>query len=286
MPISSKVLKSDTAGIEIPELELQLDEGSLNGMYTTVEGLMQKLYDNLVEANPFGSINSDSTAKHHLTNDGTEFSGPSETQIKFHEFLTRVKACSKGQLLPFTLIIDDPLSNSFIGPVPKDAVALAVQAEAENSNACFDSYIDSNLMIQEYTRSSDQDEILGIADMKTEQYEGQMKKYGTDEMQDLPDRLKNPAQRGPDHPHMVGKAPVYDNTIMGEGSTQFAIPSIGKRGTAIKNSNAHAINILSYEENDGCFSAAVQFDGYKKGMVFKNGAKGIGYYTDFVITSP
>lgn len=286
-----EVLKSDTAGVAIPELELELDEGSLNGMYTTVEGLMQKLYDNLVEANPFG----DSKAKHHLNNDGCEFSGPTPTQVKYQQFLDKLKACGKGQMLPFSLVIDDPLSNSFIGPVPKDALALALQAEEENSNACFENYVDDFLTIEEYTRSADQDEILGIADMKTEFYVGQQEQYGTDAFEDLPDRLKCPVQRGPDHPHEVGKAPVEgDTTVMGKGSTQFAIPSIGKRGDRTIDEEASVDHskigqksfveeLEELETNDTNFLFQKSFDGLKEGMVYKCGKKGLGYYTDFLI---
>lgn len=260
-------------------------------MYTTVEGLMQKLYDNLVEANPFG----DSKAKHHLNNDGCEFSGPTPTQVKYQQFLDKLKACGKGQMLPFSLVIDDPLSNSFIGPVPKDALALALQAEEENSNACFENYVDDYLTIEEYTRSADQDEILGIADMKTEFYEGQQEQYGTDAFEDLPDRLKCPVQRGPDHPHEVGKAPVEgDTTVMGKGSTQFAIPSIGKRGDRTIDEEASVDHskigqksfveeLEELETNDTNFLFQKRFDGLKEGMVYKCGKKGLGYYTDFLI---
>ena len=45
-----EVLKSDTAGLSIPELELELEEGSLDGLYTTVEGLMKKVRSGESEA--------------------------------------------------------------------------------------------------------------------------------------------------------------------------------------------------------------------------------------------
>lgn len=292
--LGREVLKSDTAGIAILELELELEEGSLNGMYTTVEGLMDKLYKNLVEANPFGSISSDSASKHHLTNDGGEFSGPTSTQIKYMQFLERVKSCATGRMLPFTLVVDDPLSNSFIGPAPKDAIALALQAEAEDSTACYDAYEDPYLTITEYKRSADQEEILGIADMKTENYSSDLDKnainYGTDQAEELSDRLKNPVQRGPDHPHEVGKAPIEgDNTVMGMGSVQFSIPSIGKRGVFVDandSSNAekvedeHVFDLLKFEVEDTKFDPAREFSGARDGMVFKRGEKGLGYYSD------
>lgn len=37
------VLKSDTAMLELPELELVLEMGTLGSMYTTVEGLLNKV---------------------------------------------------------------------------------------------------------------------------------------------------------------------------------------------------------------------------------------------------
>jgi zinc finger protein len=63
--LAREILKSDTAGIAIPELELELDEGGLDGVYTTVEGLLEKLHDRLTKANPFGS--GDSATKQHTS---------------------------------------------------------------------------------------------------------------------------------------------------------------------------------------------------------------------------
>jgi zinc finger protein len=40
--LTRDIIKSGCAGIEIPELELELSEGSLGGFYTTVEGLLEK----------------------------------------------------------------------------------------------------------------------------------------------------------------------------------------------------------------------------------------------------
>lgn len=37
------IYQSDSAGVEIPELELELTSGTLGGMVTTVEGLITKI---------------------------------------------------------------------------------------------------------------------------------------------------------------------------------------------------------------------------------------------------
>jgi zinc finger protein len=57
------VLKSDSAMVTIPELELELGHGTLGGVYTTVEGLMNKIYTNLRDNNPFAI--GDASTNHH-----------------------------------------------------------------------------------------------------------------------------------------------------------------------------------------------------------------------------
>ena len=243
--LAREVLKSDTSGIELPTLEFELEHGGLDGVYTTVEGLLQKMHQRLVDANPFGS--GDSSTKHHLgqvieeeSHDGQlPFSKPSETTQNYLLFLSKLDAMSKGEILPFTLIIMDPISNSFIGPIPKDAIALAIQAEKDGNNQCYDEYIDSQMTIEEFERTFDMNEILGLNDMNTENYhDGDDKKeyYGTDQMEALPDRIRKVDIRGPDHPLLVGKGTDEgDTTVMGPGSTHFAVPSIAQRGKQVDN---------------------------------------------------
>jgi len=240
--LGREVLKSDTAGIEIPEIELNLGEGGLNGLYTTVEGIMDKIYAQLKETNPFQV--GDAQRKQHTSNDGGEFSEPIPKTKKFSTFLEKLNGMKEGKI-PFTLIISDPLSNSFVGPVPSDAVKLSLRAEKEGHNGCYDTYVDLGMEIKEYERTYDQNEILGLNDMKTENYQEDCDKvigeimesdkkrnyYGTDKPEKLPDRLQNLVVRGPDHPHLVAKAPVDgDFTVMGPGSDTFAQPALSKRG--------------------------------------------------------
>ena len=271
-----EILKSDTAGIAIPELELELEEGGLDGMYTSIEGLLKKLHDRLVQANPFGS--GDASEKHHLGNDGTAFAIP--THIKYREFLTKLKDASDGHILPLTLVISDPLANSFIGPIPKDALDLALKAEKDGNNDCYNDYVDERMEIEEYERTHEQNEILGLNDMKTENYDPENKgNYGTDQMEEEPDRIRRPDIRGPDHPHEVGKAPVEgDNTVMGPKSNNFAVPSLMQRGR--RYDQVWDKLIRDYESNDKFYVKTDKYNGPKENMVFKKGALGLGYYTD------
>lgn len=50
--------------IYIPELDLELQHGTLGGVFSTIEGLMQKIYKNLTDNSQVG----DSYSLHHSEN--------------------------------------------------------------------------------------------------------------------------------------------------------------------------------------------------------------------------
>ncbi|KAG1880257.1 ZPR1 zinc-finger domain-containing protein [Suillus tomentosus] len=79
--LSRDILKSDTSGLSIPEIDLVLHPGTLGGRFTTLEGILDQVYDEL-------------TGKVFNTGDSgvIEMTGPN----------------------PFTLILDDPLANSHV----------------------------------------------------------------------------------------------------------------------------------------------------------------------------
>eukprot|EP00520_Triparma_pacifica_P004001 CAMPEP_0118636988 /NCGR_PEP_ID=MMETSP0785-20121206/2918_1 /TAXON_ID=91992 /ORGANISM="Bolidomonas pacifica, Strain CCMP 1866" /LENGTH=505 /DNA_ID=CAMNT_0006528155 /DNA_START=67 /DNA_END=1581 /DNA_ORIENTATION=- len=213
-----EVLKSDTGGIMIPEIDMELDEGGMDGVYSTVEGLVKKLYDNIKAANPFGS--GDSGKKNHLGNDGGEFNTGGMGE-KWNKFLVTLAECRDGKRFPFTLVISDPLSNSFIGPRPSIAASLALEIEKSGGEVP-PAPPDPQLKVTEYERTQDQDDILGISDMKTEGYNPSVEggvNLGTDEMAALPDRITQQHERGPDHPNVFGKPEVKgDETGWGKDS--------------------------------------------------------------------
>eukprot|EP00903_Cladosiphon_okamuranus_P005534 g5511.t1 len=138
------VLKSDTAVLELPQLELVMEMGTLGSMYTTVEGLLSKARASLVEGNPFFS--GDSATMHH----GKE----SEVQRKFRVFLERFRALIDGETLPFTLAVRDPLGNSFIG-----------SSEHENPAD------DPKISVEWFERTFEENEELGLNDMNTDDFE-------------------------------------------------------------------------------------------------------------------
>lgn len=227
--LAREVLKSDTAGVSIPELDFVLQEGGLDGVYTTIEGLISKMYQRLLDANPFGS--GDSSTKHHLhTEEGNHYKN-------YQSFLLKLHQMANGQILPFTVIITDPMSNSFIGPIPKHAMALASQAQQDGNMNCYQSYIDPTMTVEQFERTYEMNDALGLNDIQTEHYQQYARNedityYATDQLQELPDRITTPHIRAPDHPLQVAKGTNHgDTTLMGPASTQFAIPSIALRTT-------------------------------------------------------
>ena len=127
--LSRDILKSETAGLEIPEIELHLAPGTLGGRFTTLEGLLQQVFDELSEKVMAGGDSSrvgDRTA--------------------FEDFLGKLKGVMTAAH-PFTLILDDPLSNSYIqNPYAPD--------------------VDEQVTIEVYERDFEQNEELGLNDIK------------------------------------------------------------------------------------------------------------------------
>ncbi|XP_013387638.1 zinc finger protein ZPR1-like [Lingula anatina] len=134
--LSRDLLKSDTCGLEIPELELTLEHGTLGGKFTTVEGILTDIKGQLGEENPF--ISGDSSQ--------------SDTRNKVQEFCARLEEIISGKRLDVHIILDDPAGNSYIQNV------YAPEPDPE-------------MTVEHYDRNYDQNEILGLNDMQTENYE-------------------------------------------------------------------------------------------------------------------
>ncbi|XP_010179376.1 PREDICTED: zinc finger protein ZPR1, partial [Mesitornis unicolor] len=130
------VLKSETCSVEIPELEFELGMGALGGKFTTLEGLLKDIRD-LVEKNPFTLGDS---------------SAPSRAE-KLQEFIGKLQEIIEGKTKAH-FIMDDPAGNSYLQNV---------YAPEE----------DPELTVDRYERTFEQNEDLGLNDMKTEGYEAE-----------------------------------------------------------------------------------------------------------------
>eukprot|EP00250_Pteridium_aquilinum_P017721 c23752_g3_i2 orf=68-1510(+) len=130
--LSRDVIKSDTSLVSIPELELELASGTLGGLVTTVEGLLQQISEKLKGMSQFCLGDSAET----------------QNKQKWQEFETKMKKLLNVEE-PWTLILDDPLANSFIAPIT-DILEDDLQLHSED-----------------YERTWQQNEDLGLNDMDT-----------------------------------------------------------------------------------------------------------------------
>ncbi|KAI8584399.1 hypothetical protein K450DRAFT_182421 [Umbelopsis ramanniana AG] len=134
--LSRDILKSETCGLSIPEINLELTPGTLGGRFTTVEGLLRQVHEELDQRAPF--LQGDSASE--------------ESRTRWKTFLDKLQQVADGEHLPCTLILNDPLSNSYL----------------QNLYAPDD---DPEMMTETYERDFETNESLGLNDMKLENYE-------------------------------------------------------------------------------------------------------------------
>ena len=133
--MSRDVLKSETCSILIPELEFEMGGHAIGSRFTTVEGLMDNVLENVLQNSFWGA--GDGMAP-----------DLAEKMEKFKQKFGRFQAVEEH----FTLILDDPAGNSYLqnvyAPDP-----------------------DPELTIEHYERTFEQNDELGLNDMKVEGYE-------------------------------------------------------------------------------------------------------------------
>ncbi|KJH43932.1 ZPR1 zinc finger domain protein, partial [Dictyocaulus viviparus] len=148
--LSRDVLKSDTCSMSIPELDLEVGAGALCSRFTTVEGLLSATRDQLSVQSSFFVGDSVSSSERKDMKQFLE---------KFDDLLALKQ--------PATLILDDPAGNSYI-QVTNWPDLLQNYFIIQSLNAPLD---DSRLQKEFYQRSFEQNEELGLNDMKVVGYE-------------------------------------------------------------------------------------------------------------------
>lgn len=185
------VLKSDSSAVLIPELDLELVCGTLGGMYTTVEGLLTKIHKSLHEQHAYQM--GDSKILHHSNNENVNSSASN-----FTEFLDKLLSFSKGESLPFEIVLHDPLGNSFISAPLGSFIPVAE---------------DEGLSVVDFERSDEDNDQFGLLDMNTKDFEVVPENMKSD-AQIYADRVTRTVQRGEDHPSFFAKG-CDDNTAGG-----------------------------------------------------------------------
>ncbi|EOD43686.1 putative zinc finger protein zpr1 protein [Neofusicoccum parvum UCRNP2] len=136
--LSRDILKSESCAMSCPELNLLVEPGTMGGRFTTIEGLLTNIRNDL-RANIFG----DSDEKH----DSIDV----ESRAKWDTFFGQLTDAIEGRI-KFTIVLSDPLASSYVqsfaAPEP-----------------------DAQMKVENYERTAEEEEDLGLTDMKTEGYE-------------------------------------------------------------------------------------------------------------------
>lgn len=120
-----------------PELSLSVEPGTLGGRFTTIEGLLTQVRDDLKSSIFDGTDGGDSM--------------DTTSKSKWTEFFDQLASAISGET-KFTIILTDPLASSYVqsftAPEP-----------------------DPQIQLEDYERTAEEEEDLGLTDMKTEGYE-------------------------------------------------------------------------------------------------------------------
>lgn len=152
--LARDILKSESCALECPELSLAVNPGTLGGRFTTVEGLLTQVRDDL-HAQIFDADASPSAAAAAAANQ-TNLGGDSlssQERSRWTAFFDGLDAAIRGER-EFTIVLVDPLASSY------------VQSLADEPGA-----LDAKMTAEEYERTEEEEEELGLRDMRVEGYE-------------------------------------------------------------------------------------------------------------------
>lgn len=152
------VLKSEFCSVKIPDIDFEILPSTLGSFITTVEGLLMKVASNLEESYPFTGDSADNQTK--------------EISLYKHTIESLKELCSNEAKMPFTIIFDDPADHSLIGP--RVAASREYKDRTVNERLSSVSLLNSDDLIlkyKTYKRTKEQDDDLGLLDMKVEDYE-------------------------------------------------------------------------------------------------------------------
>ena len=132
------ILKSETCFLKIPACSVEVQPGTMGGRFTTVEGLLTQIRDDL-----HGSIFD--------VDDAVGAGGDSmaaESKSAWDSFFAKIDSAIRGDM-KYTILMEDPLANSYVQSL--------TAPEA-----------DPQITIEEYERTVQEEEELGLTDMRTQ----------------------------------------------------------------------------------------------------------------------
>lgn len=142
--LARDILKSESCALECPELSLAVNPGTLGGRFTTVEGLLTQVRDDL-----HNQIFETDAGKEQEGGDSLA----SEEKARWTAFFDGLNTAIKGEK-EFTVVLTDPLAASYVQSMADDP-----------------SQPDEQMTVEEYERTEEEMEDLGLNDIKVEGYE-------------------------------------------------------------------------------------------------------------------
>ncbi|KAK4544847.1 hypothetical protein LTR36_003751 [Oleoguttula mirabilis] len=143
--LARDILKSESAALACPELQLRVEPGTMGGRFTTVEGILTNVRKDL-RAQAFGLEDGDAEVA-----EGAGDSMTSESKRTWEEFFASLAEAIEGKR-KFTLVLEDPMASSYVQSLTAPAP-------------------DPQIDILDYERTHEEEEDLGLNDIKTEGYE-------------------------------------------------------------------------------------------------------------------
>jgi zinc finger protein len=135
--LSRDILKSESCAMSCPELDLSVEPGTLGGRFTTIEGLLTQVREDL-HSSIFDAADSGDSM-------------PTSDRGRWTAFFENLDHAIAGNF-KFTIVLQDPLASSYVqsftAPEP-----------------------DPQIRAEEYERSEKEEEELGLRDIKVEGYE-------------------------------------------------------------------------------------------------------------------
>ncbi|KAH8048214.1 hypothetical protein JL722_12618 [Aureococcus anophagefferens] len=97
--LDRQVVKSESARIVVPALELEIPAATLRGVVTTVEGVLSRAASELMALQP------------------QRLAADVDVGLKVQRVIDDLMDYAAGEALPFSLIVEDPAGNSFVQPL-------------------------------------------------------------------------------------------------------------------------------------------------------------------------
>ncbi|KAL9013961.1 MAG: hypothetical protein Q9173_001375 [Seirophora scorigena] len=148
------ILKSETCRVVIAEVGVEVEPGTMGGRFTTVEGLLTQIRDDL-RGTVFEDVDVDDDPHHRhgrLPRGGDSM--PAAKRREWASFFRKLDAAiaAEEEGMPYTIVLEDPLANSYVQSLTEAA--------------------DEQVHEEEFERSEECEEELGIRDMRTRMGEG------------------------------------------------------------------------------------------------------------------